>query len=116
MACLLGLNGLRVSEACGANIANLGGTRYQPTLRVIGRGDKPAEIVLNPRTQQAVDQAIAGRSSGPLLRNQWGTVVAANAEIRLRLRGDLMAAVPPPRTRCLGQTVRGRKRLHRRWG
>jgi integrase/recombinase XerD len=71
MACLLGLNGLRVSEACGANITNLGGTRYQPTLRVIGKGDKPAENVLNPRTQQAVDQAIAGRSSGPLLRNQW---------------------------------------------
>ncbi|MDQ3972912.1 MAG: integrase, partial [Actinomycetota bacterium] len=29
------------------------------------------EVVLNPRTQQAVDQAIDGRHAGPLLRNQW---------------------------------------------
>ncbi len=70
LACLLGLNGLRVSEACGANIADLGGSRYQPTLRVLGKGDKPAEVVLNPRTQQAVDQAIVGRLAGPLLLNQ----------------------------------------------
>ena len=28
-------------------------------------------MVLNPRTHQAVDQAVDGRSAGPLLRNQW---------------------------------------------
>jgi len=71
LACLLDLNGLRVSEACNANITDLGGSRYQPTLLVLGKGDKPAEVVLNPRTQQAVDQAVEGRSTGPLLRNQW---------------------------------------------
>lgn len=71
LVCLLGLNGLRVSEACSANIADLGGSRYQPMLRIVGKGDKPAEVVLNPRTQQAIDQAIADRRGGPLLRNEW---------------------------------------------
>ncbi len=71
LACLLGLNGLRVSEACAADVADLAGSRYQPTLLIVGKGDKPAEVVLNPRTQQAVDQVVAGRHAGPLLRNQW---------------------------------------------
>ena len=71
LGCVLGLNWLRVSEACNANISDLAGSRYQPTLQIIGKGDKPAEIVLNPRTQQALDQAIDGRSAGPLLRNEW---------------------------------------------
>jgi integrase/recombinase XerD len=70
LACLLALNGLRVSEACQADIADLGGWRYQPTLQVTGKGDKPALIVLNPRTYQAIDQAITGRAHGPLLLNQ----------------------------------------------
>lgn len=69
--CLLGLNGLRVSEACGTDVTDLAGSRYQPTLRILGKGDKPAEVVLNPRTQQAVDRAVADRAAGPLLRNQW---------------------------------------------
>ena len=36
------------------------------------KGDKPAEIPLNPRTHQAIDQALDGRSDGPLLLNRWG--------------------------------------------
>jgi integrase/recombinase XerD len=71
LVCLLGLNGLRISETCNVDITDLGGSRYQPTLRILGKGDKPAEVVLNPRTQQAVGQAAAGRTAGPLLRNQW---------------------------------------------
>ncbi len=73
MTCLLALNGLRVSEACNANVTNLGGSRYQPTLRILGKGDKPAEIVLNPRTWQAIDQVVARGSQGPLRRNRWAT-------------------------------------------
>lgn len=70
--CLLGLNGLRVSEACGSDVDDLAGSRYQPTLLITGKGDKPAEIVLNPRSWQAVDAVVADRGQGPLLRNQWG--------------------------------------------
>ena len=71
LTCLLALNGLRVSEACGADVTDLGGARYQPTLRIVGKGDKPAEVVLNPRTQQAIDAAVGQRRNGPLLRNEW---------------------------------------------
>lgn len=72
LVCLLGLNGLRVSEACRPNVEDLGGSRYQPTLRIVGKGDKPAEIPLNPRTQQALDQELDGRGDGPQLLNRWG--------------------------------------------
>jgi len=72
LVCLLGLNGLRVSEACGCDADDLAGTRYQPTLRIIGKGDQPAEIPLNPRTQEAIDRALGGRADGPLLLNRWG--------------------------------------------
>jgi site-specific recombinase XerD len=72
LVCLLGLNGLRVSEACSPDVGDLGGARYQPTLRIVGKGDKPAEIPLNPRTHEAIDQALDGRTDGPLLLNRWG--------------------------------------------
>ena len=61
-----------MSEACSPDVGDLGGARYQPTLRVVGKGDKPAEIPLNPRTHEAIDQALAGRTDGPLLLNRWG--------------------------------------------
>jgi integrase/recombinase XerD len=49
LAVLLGLNGLRVSEACGTNIENLGFQRGHRTLRILGKGNKPALISLVPR-------------------------------------------------------------------
>jgi integrase/recombinase XerD len=49
LAVLLGLNGLRVSEACGANIEELGMQRGHRILRIVGKGNKPATIPLVPR-------------------------------------------------------------------
>lgn len=72
LVCLLGLNGLRVSEACSPDVDDLCGARYQPTLQIVGKGDNPAEIPLNPRTHEAIDQALDGRAEGPLLLNRWG--------------------------------------------
>ena len=45
---LLGLNGLRVSEACGTNVEDLGFQRGHRTLRILGKGNKPALIPLVP--------------------------------------------------------------------
>ncbi len=73
LACLLGLNGLRVSEACAADVSAVGGSRYQPTLYVVGKGDKPAEVVLNPRTQQAIDGIIGDRTDGPCFSTSGAT-------------------------------------------
>ena len=55
LAVLLGLNGLRVSEACGANVEDLGIERGHRTLRIVGKGNQPATIPLVPRTARTVD-------------------------------------------------------------
>ncbi len=67
LACLLGLNGLRVSEACNADIANLGFERGHHTLLVNRKGGKRAVIPLAPRTYRAITLAIDERTTGPIL-------------------------------------------------
>jgi integrase/recombinase XerD len=68
LAVLLGLNGLRVSEACATNVEDLGIERGHRTLRVLGKGNKPATIPLVPRTARTIDLAVGERSEGPILR------------------------------------------------
>ena len=72
LAALLALNGLRVSEACSTDIENLGFERGHRTLRIIGKGDKPAVIPLVPRTARTIDLAIGERTTGPILRRRDG--------------------------------------------
>jgi integrase len=67
LAVLLGLNGLRVSEACGADVEDLGFERGHRTLRIVGKGNKPATIPLVPRTARTLDLAVGERSAGPIL-------------------------------------------------
>ena len=69
---LLGLNGLRVSEACAANIEDLGLERGHRTLRIIGKGNKPATIPLVPRTARTIDLAVGDRFDGPILQRRDG--------------------------------------------
>jgi site-specific recombinase XerD len=68
LAVLLGLNGLRVSEACGTNIEDLGFERGHRTLHILGKGNKPAVIPLVPRTARTIDLAIGELHEGPILR------------------------------------------------
>jgi integrase/recombinase XerD len=63
---LLALNGLRVSEATGADIAALGVERGHRTLLVTRKGGKVTTIPLAPRTARAIDLAIGERSEGPI--------------------------------------------------
>lgn len=72
LAVLLGLNGLRVSEACATNIEDLGFQRGHRTLHIIGKGSKPAMIPPVPRTARTIDLAIGERHEGPILRRQDG--------------------------------------------
>jgi integrase/recombinase XerD len=66
---LLALNGLRVSEATGADIEHMGLERGHRTLVVTRKGGKVVTVPLAPRTARAVDLAIAsgpaGRCSSP---------------------------------------------------
>jgi integrase/recombinase XerD len=67
LAALLGLNGLRVSEACATNVENLAFERGHRTLRIVGKGNKPAVITLVPRTARTIDRAVGERVEGPIL-------------------------------------------------
>ena len=63
---LLALNGLRVSEATGANIEALGLERGHRTLTIVRKGSKVVAIPLAPRTARAVDLAVGERCEGPI--------------------------------------------------
>jgi integrase/recombinase XerD len=63
---LLALNGLRVSEATGADIEHLGFERGHRTLTITRKGGKVVTIPLAPRTARAIDLAIGERTEGPI--------------------------------------------------
>jgi integrase/recombinase XerD len=63
---LLALNGLRVSEATGADIEAMGTERGHRTLVVTRKGGKIVTIPLAPRTARAIDLAIGERCAGPV--------------------------------------------------
>ena len=67
LVALLGLNGLRVSEAVGATVPDLGSSGGHRTLRVTRKGRKRGLVPLAPIVGEAVDQFLAGRTEGPLL-------------------------------------------------
>ena len=62
---LLALNGLRVSEATGADIEHLGLERGHRTLTITRKGGKVVTIPLAPRTARAIDLAIGGAHGRP---------------------------------------------------
>ena len=62
-----------VSEACSADIENLGFERGHRTLRIVGKGNKPAIIPLVPRTARTIDLAIGERTAGPILLRHDGS-------------------------------------------
>jgi site-specific recombinase XerD len=63
---LLTINGLRISEALGADIDQLGLQRGHRTLTVLRKGGKLVTIPLAPRTARAIDLAVGERVDGPI--------------------------------------------------
>jgi integrase/recombinase XerD len=83
LACLLGLLGLRVSEACSIDIEDLGMERGHRTVTVLGKGAKLAVIPLPPRVARALDLAAGDRRSGPLLLARSGWRLNRHAATRI---------------------------------
>jgi integrase/recombinase XerD len=83
LACLLALNALRVSEACGADLTDLAMANGHRTLRIVGKGNQPALIPLAPRTTRAIDTAIGERADGPLLARADGSRLDRHAAGRI---------------------------------
>jgi site-specific recombinase XerD len=73
LAVLLGLIGLRVSEACSANIEDIGFERGHRVLRIIGKGNQPAVVPLVPRTARTIDLDLGERTCGPILTRRDGS-------------------------------------------
>src|SRR5262249_1313644 len=63
---VLALNGLRVSEATGADVEHLGLERGHRTLTITRKGGKVVTIPLAPRTARAIDLAVGKRTDGPV--------------------------------------------------
>src|SRR5690349_8737751 len=79
---MLGLLGLRIFEACGANIGNLGEEHGHRVLKVRGKGDKTVLIPLPPAGARAIDRAVDGRPYGPVLRNAYRVRMDRHAATR----------------------------------
>ncbi len=80
---LLALNGLRVSEACGADIEALGVERGHRTLTVVRKGGKTVTIPLAPRTARAVDLAVEERCEGAIFVTGDGRRLDRHAAARM---------------------------------
>ena len=72
LVCFLGLLGLRIFEACGADIADLGEEHGHRVLRVVGKGGRVVLVPLPPAVARAVERAVGTRRSGPILLNRAG--------------------------------------------
>lgn len=64
---LLGINGLRVSEALRAAVPDLGESNGHRVLKVRRKGQKDGLTPLAPTAADVVDRYLDGRSSGPIV-------------------------------------------------
>ena len=94
---MLGLLGLRIFEACGANIADLGEEHGHHVLKVHGKGDKTVLVPLPPAVARAIEYAVKGREQGPILRNTLGRRMDRHAATRRLKQLSATAGIRMPR-------------------
>jgi site-specific recombinase XerD len=86
LVAMLGLLGLRIFEATGTDVGDLGEEHGYRVLRVVGKGTRVVLVPLPPAVGRAVDRVIDGRrDSSPILRNTRGARMDRHAGTR-RLR------------------------------
>src|ERR1035441_6095181 len=85
LVAMLGLLGLRIFEATGADIADLSEEHGHRVLRVRGKGTKVVLVPLPPAVGPAIDRAVDARTAGPILLNSRGARMDRHAATR-RLR------------------------------
>ena len=84
LVAMLGLLGLRIFEATGADIGDLGEEHGHRVLRVCGKGGKVVLVPLPPAAGRAIDRAVDHRDSGPVLPTATAADGPAAATRRLR--------------------------------
>jgi integrase/recombinase XerD len=99
---LLALNGLRVSEAAGADIEHLGLERGHRTLTITRKGGKVVTVPLVPRTARAIDLAIGERTDGPVFLAADGRRLDRRGAGRVvrKVAGAPVSPRPSRPTRC----------------
>ena len=114
LVALLGMLGLRVTEACQAQVSDLRYTGGYQVLRIVGKGSKPADIPLPIPVLRAVQAAVADRHDGPILLSGTGLEMKRGAAARLlskvvRLAGVSTTASPHAlrRTFCTAGLISG---------
>ena len=93
---LLALNGLRVSEAIGADIEALAVERGHRTRTIVRKGGKTVTIPLAPRTARAVDLAVGERSIGPIFITGGGQRLDRHGASRIVRRVAHRAGITKP--------------------
>ena len=91
---MLGLPGLRIFEATGVDIADLGEEHGHRVLRVCGKGFKIVLIPLPPAVGRAIERSIGSRIGGPILLNSRGVRMDRHAATRRLRRLAETAGVP----------------------
>ena len=97
LVAMLGLLGLRIFEATGTNVDDLGEEHGHRVLRVVGKGTRVVLVPLPPAVGRAVDRAIDGREFGPILLNTRGARMDRHAATRRLRRVAADAGVRLPR-------------------
>lgn len=82
---MLGLLGLRIFEATGSNVHDLGEEHGHRVLRVCGKGGKVVLVPLPPAVGRAIERAVDIRQDGPILLTRRGTRMDRHCATR-RLR------------------------------
>ncbi|MBH0774690.1 tyrosine-type recombinase/integrase [Nocardia bovistercoris] len=94
---MLGLLGLRISEACRTDISDIGDEHGHRVLRVVGKGSKVVLVPLPPAIGRAVDRAVTDREIGPILVNSRGRRMDRHCATRRLRRLAAVAVVRLPR-------------------
>lgn len=87
--------GVRVSEACSADVRHLGHDRGQRTLSVVRKGGKKDRLPVPPPYIDVLDAYLAGRVDGALLQTSRGRLSRQEA---YRIVSRLAAKVAPEKT------------------
>jgi integrase/recombinase XerD len=93
---LLALNGLRVSEAAGADTEALGVERGHRTLTITRKGGKVVTIPLAPRTARAIVLTIGERCEGPIFLAPDGRRLDRHGAARIVRQAARRAGITKP--------------------
>jgi site-specific recombinase XerD len=94
---MLGLLGLRIFEATGSNIEDLGEEHGHRVLRVHGKGGKVVLVPLPPAVGRAIERSIDKRTAGPILLTTRRTRMDRHCATRRLRRLAEQAGVKLPR-------------------